>query len=399
MYSSARSKSRGIAMFGRSGLAALVALVRALLVLPSAASAADGGISGKVTFVGGAATAAAEVCAEGAGELDFGCTTSDINGDYQVLGLEPGNYVVTFEATESSPYVVFKRYATDVTVASGATTPGIDAAVTKGGAITGTVKDAVTGALLAEVEVSSIWENEFDGFDLTGGDGSFELIGLHPGLHEIEFWSWQGKYETRFLNLPIAAGSTVNASAFLVPKPPVEGRIGGHVFALATRQPLAGIAVCAIDDFDESEGCAHTNKAGAFEFVGVPAGQWRIAYSPAVSEFEAFEPGEIVTDAWPTQFWNMKTTLAQADVIQMFQGLTVGEVDGFLGPGASQAQSSPGGTGSSNAAVPPPYRAPVAVTPKPKPLKCGKGKVKKSFKGKQRCVKRHKARHHRQRHH
>ena len=385
---------RGVSTIGRSGLAALVAFC--LLALPAAASAADGKISGKVTFTGGANVAGAEVCAEAEAEADVGCASSEADGDYEITGLEPGNYVVTFEATESSPYVVFQRRAGDVAVADGTTTTGIDAAVIKGGAIEGTVSDATTGLPLDEVEVSTFWEaeNKYDGFDVSGSNGSFRVIGVNPGPHEIEFWSWEGEYETRFVNVSIVAGATINANAFLIRKPPPEGRMGGHVYALATHQPLAGVAVCAIDEFGESRGCAHTSDVGAYEFIEVPAGEWRIAFSPAPGEFEAFEPGEIVADAWPTQFWDMKTTLAQADVIYMFRGLSTGAIDGYLGPGPKQAPPPPGETSLPNSPNPTPIRTPVAVTPAPKPLTCKKGFVKKRIKGKQRCVKRHKPRHH-----
>jgi len=392
--------SRGISTIGRTGVAALVALGFVLLALPAAASAADGSISGKVTFEsGGAAVAGAEVCAEEAGEIDFGCAPSGSDGTYLIGGLAPGSYVVSVEATDASPYAVFKRRLGTVTVNSEATTTGIDVVVIKGGAVTGTVTDATTGLPIDEVEVSALWtaENEYDGFYLTDSNGSFKLLGLNPGPHEIEFWAWDGDYETRFVNLPVAAGATINANAFLVRRPPPEGRIGGHVYAAATQQPIAGVAVCAIDGFGESRGCAHTSKAGAYEFIQVPAGPWRIAFSPTPVEFEPFEPGELSIDPWPTQFWNMKPTLAQADVINLPQAGVVAGIDGLLGPGPQAPPS--GGSSTPNGTTPPPPK-PVAVTPapKPKPLACGKGKVKRRVKGKQRCVKRHKPRRHQKKH-
>jgi len=381
---------RRISTIGRSGFAALVALAFCLLALPAVASAADGGISGKVTFASGGNVAGAEVCAEEEGELDFGCTSSEADGDYEITGLEPGNYLVSFGATESSPYVVFQRHVGDVAVASGATTAGIDAAVIKGGAIEGTVTDIKTGLPLAEVEVSALWEegNEFDGFYETGSDGKFKLIGLHPGPHEIEFWSWEGVYDTRFVNVTVGSGSTLNASAALVR---LEGRVTGHVYAAATNAPLQGVPVCAIwAKTGETGGCAVTNAAGAYGFFPISPGAWKIVFSPEPGQVEFNE--FVKSDVWPTQFWNGKSTLAEADALNVTATSIFTGIDGRLGAGPKQPPPpASGNSGTSTTTTSP---TPVAVTPAPKPLTCKKGFVKKRVKGVQRCVKRHNHRHH-----
>lgn len=382
---------------GRAGAATVVALAFFAFWLAPAASAADGAISGKVTKAGvGTPVLSAEVCAETeSGIFVFECTSTEADGTYEIAGLPPAGYVVSFWAGESGLYLIHQfwegvgRYgeATEVTVVSGMTATGIDAAMVEGGAIAGKVTAAANGAPIGEVEVCSASEGggEFDGCAYTAGDGTYEIVGVAPGLHELEFWASKGNYEPQFLSsVQVSVGvktSNVNAALKAAPPPP-NGRISGHVYRAATHEPLGGITVCAIDGFNESRGCAHTAKSGAYEFVGVPAGLWRVAFSPEPAEFESFEVGEIKSDAWPTQFWNLKPTLAQADAINVAEGGVITGIDGLLGPGPATTPN------------PPPTTGPASVAVRP-PLRCKRGLVKRRVKGKARCVKVHKHRRHR----
>lgn len=396
---------RRIATFGRLGAATAVALALAALWLAPTASAAEPGqISGKVTLAaGGADVLGAEVCAESESEIEpaFECDLTAADGSYEIVGLPPGDYVVVFEAGDSGQYLVRQFWngvgnygeATSVTVGSGLTTPGINAAMALGGAIAGTVVDAVSGLPVGNVEVCSGPEGgKFsDGCDFTEGDGSYELVGLAPGPHELEFWPSDRDYENFFLSgVQVAVGvRTAPVNGALRRKDVPDGRISGNVYAAATKTPLSGIAVCAIDETGKSDGCAHTGKAGNYEFLQVPAGAWRVAFSPAPGEFQPLEPDEIQADVWPSQFWNVKPTLAQADPIAIGRGTVVTRIDALLGPGSTPPPISP--------TSPPPASGPaqVVVTPTPKPLHCGKGKMKKRVKGKARCVRRKAHRDHR----
>jgi Carboxypeptidase regulatory-like domain len=376
---------------------ALAALVVALLALPAVAFAADGQISGKVTqAVGGADVAGAQVCAEN--ELDFSCTLSEADGDYEITGLATGSYFVSFEASEANPFVVFQEYPIEVPVTSAMTTSGINAAVIKGGVIAGSLTDAATLQPLVGFEVCSWWEQgeEFEGCAFTDIGGSFKLLGLHPGTHELEIFPSEVGYQTQIVHgVPLSAGVTRNLEASLVR---AKARISGHVYAAVGDAPLVGVSVCAIlAKTGETRACVHTDVAGAYEFFPVPTGIWKIVFSPEPAEVE-FEEG-VLPDAWPTQFWNQKTTLAAAEGMNV-QGDGFTDIDGLLGPGPSSGQSSSGGssTPSTPSATRPPLTPPV-VGPKPvSKLHCPKGKVKKRVNGKPRCVTRHKARKHHKKH-
>jgi hypothetical protein len=411
---------RGISGIGRWGAALVIACVSlAALWLPAGASAAgEGAISGKVTrATGGAPVNKALVCAERENSIFvFECASTAADGSYEITGLPAGGgYVVSFEAGESGLYLVRQYYkgvsrweeAEPVTVSSGSTTTGIDAALAEGGAIAGKVTAAATGMPIAEVEVCSWLESdgEFDGCTYTANDGTYEIVGVHPGLHELEFWDFEAGYEPQFLNsISVAAGerkSGVNVAMSLA------GRISGHVYFASTHQPAKGTLVCAIGvNSGKSRGCGPTDKTGAYEFLASP-GRWKIVFSPEPSESIFFdqEEGELEgagPDGWPTQFWNLKSSLAQADVIELTQGGVRSGVDGQLGyvppPGSASSQPSPTLTVPS-AVIPPAPSGAVPPSPPRPTLLCKPGFVKKHLRGKQHCVRKRKHRRHHSPHH
>jgi Carboxypeptidase regulatory-like domain len=387
---------RGFSSKSGSCLAAVVAVVLVALALPAFASAADGGISGEVTRQsGGAAAAGAEVCAEEQeGEFAFECTLTEFDGSYEISSLPPGKYIVSFYAGESGLWLVSQYYngvrsrsaATEVTVASGLTTPGIDAALAAGGAIAGRVTAAKTGAAVSEVLVCSWTEagEEFDGCSETASDGSYEIVGVAPGLHELEFWSWE-QFGTEFRNgVLVSAGARTSGVSVALQ----AGSISGHVYAAATHQPLSKVPVCGIwAESGEVGGCVLTNSSGAYGFYPVAAGSLKIVFSPDPAEVE-FAKG-VSSDIWPTQFWSSKPTLAQADALEVAPTSVFADIDGLLGPGPAAPSSNPPASST-------PAPAPIA-----KPLACKKGFVEKRVKGESRCVrKRHHHKHHRRhRHH
>lgn len=374
-------------------MATVAALILAALWLVPGASAADGGISGEVTFTGGGGpVAGAEVCAES--ETDFDCAPSAGNGTYALSGLEPGDYFVSFEASEANPFVVFQAYPTEVAVESAMTRTGIDAAVVKGGVIAGTVRSA-SGSALAGIEVCARSEatKELESCDFSASDGSYRLRGVRPGLTEVEFWAEFG-YEPQTVHaVSVSAGGTVNAEAHLAAE---EGRISGNVYAAANHAPLGEVTVCAIwAEFHETGGCMLTDGSGRYEFFPVPPGQFKVVYSPEPAEVEFDVKAK--TDVWPTQFWNQKPTFAAADTLNVTRTSTFAGIDGFLGPGPAPPASSGSSSPQPTTTPPTPVKL-LPSKPKPKPLHCGKGKLKKTVKGKARCVKRH-ARHHRKHRH
>jgi hypothetical protein len=165
-----------------------------------AALVGAGGISGSVREAGGTQHALANawvtVTSESRGTSGFAST--DLDGTYTVPGLAPAtDYKVCFNAGGSDGGSSVLGYgeqcydnqptsatATPVTVSSGATRAGVDAALADGGAISGTVTDAGgTNHGLAEVtvQVASSSSGNNGGFAVTAADGSYTVTGLAAG--------------------------------------------------------------------------------------------------------------------------------------------------------------------------------------------------------------------------
>lgn len=416
---------RGISTFGRVGVAAIAALVLAVLLVPAVASAAEeGAITGKVTRAAdGTAVAAANVCAdeqEAPFEVECGPTAAD--GTYEISGLVPGEYFVTFEASASDPFLIHQLWdgvtdqnnADRLLVSAGATRTGIDATLPEGGAIAGRVTAIPGGGPVpGEVRVCTWREalgEEFDGCAEAAADGTYEIRGVHPGPHELQLSSSDFDYEAVILNsVAVTAGvrkSGVDAAL------PLLGRITGHVSVAATGQPLAEISVCGIwAETGELGGCTKTDSSGDYEFFPVVPGELKIVFSPEPDEVEL--QGEVEADGWPTQYWDSKPTLAQAEAISVTFGSVFTGIDGMLGPEPPLTPAPPSDPPDGNPRSDPPdangpaSSAPSAgdLTPTPvskranaSPLpspRCRKGFVKKREKGRTRCVRRPRRPHHR----
>jgi hypothetical protein len=162
--------------------------------------AGAGGISGSVTEVGGTQHALANVWVTVTSESNgtYGFATTDIDGTYTVPGLAAAtDYTVCFNAGDSHGGSAALGYveqcydtqptsatATPVTVSSGATRAGVDAALADGGAISGTVTDVGgTNHGLADVwvEVASLSSGNNGGRAMTAADGSYTVTGLAAG--------------------------------------------------------------------------------------------------------------------------------------------------------------------------------------------------------------------------
>jgi hypothetical protein len=125
-----------------------VLAVTLLAFVPVQAGAADtGSISGQVLNTADNPHSNTCVDAYDTDSFDSGSAQSDSNGNFSIIGLEPGEYFVAFSRCDSSENVAREYYpdkgsraeATPVQVTAGADTPGIDGQLERGVSISGTV--------------------------------------------------------------------------------------------------------------------------------------------------------------------------------------------------------------------------------------------------------------------
>jgi Carboxypeptidase regulatory-like domain len=377
-------------------LAALLCALAALL--PLAADAATGSISGTVTDASTAEPIqGVQVCAESFNEEEGGyaCGLTETDGTYFIGGLEPGQYRVSFWSGGKYVFQYFEgasawSEADPVEVVSGSTTPGIDAEMELTAGIEGTVIATEDGLGVEEVEVCAYplaaGEESFWECSETGSDGSYEIDGLNPGSYKVEFWpGWTGRnlayqfydHRNRYAEADVVSLGEGERKAGIDADLQPGALISGNVSSAATGRGLEEIRVCSIDAAtDKLTTCTWTSEVGSYRLRFLSAGPYKIVFSPELFEWfpgEAF-PGE-EDDGYPTQFWNHQTTLAAANVLSLGTGGSAPGIDAQLG-------------------TPPP--PPPVLTPAPRRHKhCRRGFHKKRVHGKVRCVrKRHRHRRH-----
>jgi len=247
------------------------------------------------------------VCTQGSASR---CTYADSAGDYTIAGLRSGSYKLRFYPGDASYVSEFYDDAVDsasadaVVLAAEEQRTGIDAELSKGGAIAGTVSSAATSSPLEGMEVCAYTaaSGEYVRCADTESDGTYVIEGLRTGSYKVGFFT--GEYsgtEPNFLvqyyngkatraaadTVSVTAGATTgNVDAAMQ----AGGRITGTVTDAQTGTPLPSAEACAfaeIDDEVEFFDCDSTDSSGKYELVGLGTGAYSVSFN-----VYSFGPGE-----------------------------------------------------------------------------------------------------------
>jgi len=335
--------SRATGRRSRSALAVLLAIVGASLLMPAGGSAATtGSISGKVTSAAGhAAIEGIEVCALSAGSHNTqGCELTGADGSYTISGLAAGSYNVEFFAFGDLNYLTqyYNGKATlntadTVSVASGATTPNIDAEMQPGGQIKGLVVDAASEAAVEGVEVCAQKIGGVEAFQCgdTAASGEYAISHLPTGSYKVSFSGYGDlNYLTQYYNakasfeaadlVSVAAGSSttdVNAEMH------AGGKIEGSVVDAGSKAPIADVEVCAYLGSDEgSSRCAQTESDGDYVLTGLAAGSYEVKFKPDYNDH-----------VHAKQFYDGKATREAATPVSVTTGAATPNIDAELQEG------------------------------------------------------------------
>ncbi len=167
---------------------------------------AGGQISGMVTAAGsGTPVEDIKVCAN-KGVVPVQCAITNSSGEYTILRLAEGEYVVEFYAPsggyatqyyddKSSPLT-----ATKVPVKEGQVTSGIDASMASGGQIGGEVTAAASGEALEDINVCAIERGGEFVVECasTSSSGEYAIPRLPAGAYTVEFSSLSDSYATQY---------------------------------------------------------------------------------------------------------------------------------------------------------------------------------------------------------
>ncbi len=184
----------------------------------------------------------------------------------------------------------------------------------------------------------------------------------------------------------------------------VGGKITGRVTAAADGTPLEGVDVCAYEAAGDEEpsACESSNGHGEYTLPNLAPGSYKLKFSALFYEGEEDPFSEGESEAVPpreefaTQFYSGKGSLETATAVAVAAGGTTAGINAQLAKPGEPLPEEPQG----EVETPSPQPVPPALTPpqtQPKPLKCRKGFRKKVVKGRARCVKKHRAKHRRQR--
>ena len=329
-------------------LLATTTAVGASLAASPAHGAATGGISGTVTATGSTALSGVSVRLYGLSGMGWSPTGMSVatasDGSYELAGLAAGRYRVCFE-DGSATYLgecwndkASVWQGEDILVAEGVTTSGKDAALARGGRISGVVTDA-QGTPLPSVGVSvglktsqpGVWDFATQGVS-TDDFGAYAVTGLRAGTYRVCFRDPGNTYVDECWNdmptmdeaedIVVSEGAHVTSTDAALD---VEARIAGRV----TDTSGAAVPNLTVTAWRKGGGptgwtyakASPTDATGRYEIGKLGAGTYRVCFEVGGSSFLS-------------ECWNDAGRIADAQDVDVTVGARVSGKDAVLTRGA-----------------------------------------------------------------
>ena len=302
----------------------------------------EGTVSGTVTDAQ-TGEPLADICVEVAtrdfsGASGSGCT--DESGGYTTSPLPPGDYVVRFLDESDAGYLgehydnqSERALAQPVAVSEGVDTAGIDAALTLGGRITGTISSATGPAEDQCVYAFPAGVDHWVRSGCTDESGAYTINRLPAGTYDLRIDGgadyqalWYGGTADRATATPVSVelGQTVSGIDQVLAD---GGRLSGTVRDAETGEPLV------YEDF-----CVHV-LSGATEIRTVcpwATGDWQVLGLSAGTYTVKF-----TADGYATQWWDGQTRQSRATPLVLEGGEHRTGVDASLARPVETAPDAP----------------------------------------------------------
>ncbi|MCU1373066.1 MAG: hypothetical protein JWO68_352, partial [Actinomycetia bacterium] len=237
----------------------------------------------------------------------------DPAGSYELTGLEPGTYTLTFDRAD------FKSEAKIVTVAAGerkvvdtALTAQVGDKIPKDAIVRGIVRSNTTGNAIAGVRVA------LNGFTAsTDATGGFVFDKVAPGSYDVAFT--QASYQAATRTVRIGAKSDTTIDMTLLPLGGVQGLVTD-----LTATPISGATVTVTNDpaavgQPAFSAPATTNASGQYSLLEqLPTGKYiatftRAGYATRSRNFEAAAGTVAVGDIQLIELARIHGTIQTAD--------------------------------------------------------------------------------------
>ncbi len=295
----------------------------------------SGHVTGTVT-AGGVGVAGVTVQAyDTNGNPLFGQTTQTAaDGTYTLTGLGTHAYEIRFNPASNQNYV--PQYyngksgyanADSVAVTNQVTTQNINASLSAGGTITGTVTNGSTGAPVPGANVSVIGCSDSNNCATsTAANGTYTLTGLPAGTYYLQISAGGNYLFPQYFNgegpqgspdpVAVAVGQTATANDAML----TGGTISGTVTS-AAGGPVAGEGVSILDSSGNTVTGTTTAPDGSYTVAGLNTGTYKVLFSGSQD--------------YVAEFYGGASSSATAPGVSVTRGSTTGGINAALPPASS----------------------------------------------------------------
>jgi len=240
---------------------------------PTTPVAVGGTITGRIVASDGTTpVSGAEVAVSQSDGLYFGSATASADGTYKIDDLPRGIYKVSVTA---QGFVEETR--TDVRVAKGRTTSGIDFSSVKTGSISGKVTEIDGVTPIGEIEVTA-FDTSSRGFGsvVTSGDGTYLIDDLSPGKY-TEVVMPPGFIAASRTGIPVTTDQVTPNVDFSLPR---SGSISGTVTEKDGTTPIRKAEILVFEP-NGGAGLSVSDTNGTYRVSGLAQGECEVTVTAA----------------------------------------------------------------------------------------------------------------------